>query len=61
MFKKMYVYAHVFICVTHVCRYLQRPEEGAVPPRARITSGCEPLGLGAWNWAGALHKSSMYS
>lgn len=29
MFKKMYVYAYVFVCVTLVCRYPQRPEEGS--------------------------------
>lgn len=50
MFKKMYVYISVFACMTHVCRYLQRPEEGARSSEARIASvvghGCLELGLG---------------
>lgn len=44
--KKLCAYVCVPICITHECRYLQRPEEGKRPTGTVATDSCEPPDLG---------------
>jgi len=51
-FKKIYVYACVFVC-------LQRPENHSESLGAGVTVGCELSEVGAWNWTQVLQKKQQ--
>lgn len=58
--ENFYFVLFLWVCmceVCHLCRYLQRPEEGVGSPVACVTSGQELPRVGAGNWCQVGRKS----